>query len=100
MTDIVIRTLTKSEAHALRLLKAQLDEPTWRALFLRVLKERTNSIVIKQEDVQELFEILCDIPYEDPGISDTEPPTKRHSAIEAIINQLRERISEEDEYED
>jgi hypothetical protein len=40
MTDIVIRTLSKEEAHDLRMLKAQLDEPTWRALFLRLIKER------------------------------------------------------------
>lgn len=36
MVDIVIRDLTKSEVHDLRMLKAQMDEPTWRALFLRV----------------------------------------------------------------
>jgi len=39
MTDIVIRTLSKEEAHDLRMLKAQLDEPTWRAMFLRLVNE-------------------------------------------------------------
>lgn len=39
MTDIVIRALSKEEAHDLRMLKAQLDEPTWRALFLRIRNE-------------------------------------------------------------
>lgn len=39
MTDIVIRALSKEEAHDLRMLKAQLDESNWRALFLRLIKE-------------------------------------------------------------
>ena len=39
MTDIVIRALSKKEAHELRMLKLQLEERNWRTLFLRIIKE-------------------------------------------------------------
>ena len=53
MTDIVIRALSKKEAHELRMLKLQLEERNWRTLFLRIIKEweGTHHIVpIKIED--------------------------------------------------
>jgi len=53
MTDIVIRALTKSEAHDLRMLKAQMDEPTWRALFLRLVVEwkEARARIVKREEM-------------------------------------------------
>jgi len=39
MTDIVIRALSKKEAHELRMLKLQLEERNWRTLVLRIVKE-------------------------------------------------------------
>lgn len=55
MVDIVIRALTKSEAHDLRMLKAQLDEPTWRALILRVIAEwkASRMRLVKMEDISD-----------------------------------------------
>ena len=53
MTDIVIRALSKKEAHELRMLKLQLEERNWRTLVLRIVKEweGTHHIVpIKIED--------------------------------------------------
>uniref|UniRef100_A0A6M3Y5P0 Uncharacterized protein n=2 Tax=viral metagenome TaxID=1070528 RepID=A0A6M3Y5P0_9ZZZZ len=43
MTDIVIRALSKKEAHELRMLKLQLEERNWRTLFLRIVRERQRS---------------------------------------------------------
>ena len=39
MTDIVIRALTRGEAHELRLLKIQLEERNWRTLMLRIIRD-------------------------------------------------------------
>lgn len=50
-------------------------------------------IIIEPEDVQEVFEILCEIPFEKATIHDTEPPTTRHPAIEKIISFLQDRLS-------
>ncbi len=52
-----------------------------------------HGIIIEPEDVQEVFEILCEIPFEKSTISDTEPSTTRHPAIEKIIYFLQDRLS-------
>ncbi len=46
-TAIVIRDLTQDEVRELRLLKLQLNEPSWRTLFLRVLDEWRNKIDVE-----------------------------------------------------
>ncbi len=53
---------------------------------------KKTSICIKNEDVQEVFEILCEIPFETATTYDIEPPMKRHSAIEKIISHLEKRL--------
>ena len=58
---------------------------------------KRTSIKVKDEDVVEVFELLCDIPFEKATMLDSEPSTKRHPAIEAILTQLRERIDDNDE---
>ena len=42
--------------------------------------------------LMELHEILCGIPFEDTSVSDSEPSTQRHPAIESLIVQLEERM--------
>ncbi len=54
---------------------------------------KKNGIIIEPEDVQEVFEILLDIPFEKTTIRDTEPSTARHPAIEKIISFLQDRLS-------
>jgi hypothetical protein len=44
--------------------------------------------------LEEVFEILCQIPFESPTINDTEPPTERHPGIEQLIKQLEKRIDD------
>jgi hypothetical protein len=60
----------------------------------------TIPIEIQEEDAQDVFEILCDIPFEQATVHDSEPPTERHHGIESIIDQLMpfvdERLSLED----
>jgi len=43
---------------------------------------------IYSSDSEELFEILCAIPFEQADITDSEPPTERHPAVESLISQL------------
>ena len=40
----------------------------------------------------ELHEILCEIPFEKTSVSDSEPSTERHPAIESLIIQLEKRM--------
>jgi len=47
---------------------------------------------VNPEHVVELHEILCGIPFEDPTMNDSEPPTERHPAVESIIKQLEEQL--------
>jgi len=51
------------------------------------------SVQIKSEEVQEVFEILCEIPFEKTTMQDIEPSTSRHPAIEKIISKLQERVT-------
>jgi len=48
---------------------------------------------LKNEYIQEVYEILCNIPFEEPTIEDSEPIYKRHPGIEQIIEQLQVRLS-------
>ena len=56
---------------------------------------KKTSVKIKNKDVQEVFEILCKIPFEEPTAQDLEPSYERHPAIEFIIKQLQERLKDE-----
>jgi hypothetical protein len=49
-------------------------------------------LILNNEYIQEVFEILCDIPFESPTLEDTEPPEKRHPGIEQLISQLEKWI--------
>ena len=49
-------------------------------------------IKINDEDIYELFEILCDIPFRKPNSYDFEPPTERPAGIDNIIKQLLYKI--------
>ena len=46
-------------------------------------------IEIDDRYVVEVFEILCNIPFETPSMSDIEPSNKRHPGIEQILKQLQ-----------
>ena len=47
---------------------------------------------VEPSHLMELHEILCGIPFEDTSVSDSEPSTQRHPAIESMIKQLGERM--------
>ena len=53
---------------------------------------KKKAIIIGDGDIQEVFEILCEIPFESATMHDTEPPTKRHPAIEMILSHLQKRL--------
>jgi len=53
-------------------------------------------IEIRDENVEELFEILCEIPYREANEFDWEPPTERPAGIDDILDQIIEK-SEDDE---
>ena len=52
-------------------------------------------IRLENEHVQDVFEIMCKIPFEPATCFDSEPPTTRHDGIEQIIDQLQLRIDDE-----
>lgn len=56
----------------------------------------TIKLEIDIQDAQEVFEILCDIPFEQPTMEDSEPPTERQHGIEAMIKQISEVIYPEE----
>jgi hypothetical protein len=47
-------------------------------------------LILNNEYIHEVFEILCEIPFESPTMNDIDPPTKRHPGIEQLISQLLE----------
>lgn len=49
-------------------------------------------ITIDSGQVQEVYETLCSIPNEITAMTDYDPSTARHPAIEAMINQLEARM--------
>ncbi len=51
-------------------------------------------LLLDTEHVQDVYEILCDIPFEKATMNDTEPPTKRHSGIEQLLDQIEARLVE------
>ena len=54
-------------------------------------------IRLENEHVNEVFEIMCKIPFEPATWFDSEPPTTRHEGIEQILEQLQTKIDEEPE---
>jgi hypothetical protein len=46
-------------------------------------------------DAEEVFEILCEIPFEQPSLEDSEPPQCRQHGIEALISQLQKVVYDE-----
>ena len=57
------------------------------------------SLEIDIGDAQEVFELLCEIPYELPTMYDSEPPTERQHGIECMIDQLICILNEGDPYD-
>lgn len=49
---------------------------------------------LNDEYVEEVFELLCEIPFETATLHDTEPPTRRYVGIEQLISQLAEATTE------
>jgi len=49
-------------------------------------------LILNNEYIEEVFEILCGIPFESPTMHDSEPPTKRHLGIEQLLEQLAKQI--------
>ena len=45
--------------------------------------------ILDKEHIHEVFEILCEIPFEKASVHDWEPPASRHPGIEQIIEQLQ-----------
>ena len=45
-------------------------------------------LVLDDEHVVDVFEILCEIPFESATAQDMEPSTRRHPGIEQLIKQL------------
>jgi len=53
-------------------------------------------IEIKDEHAEELFEILCEIPYREANGFDWEPPTERPAGIDDILDQMCEEFIEDE----
>ena len=47
------------------------------------------TIKLKDEYAEEVFEIMCLIPFEETSTTDNEPSTMRHPGIEDILTQLQ-----------
>jgi len=47
------------------------------------------TIKLKEEYAEEVFEIMCLIPFEETSTTDNEPSTMRHQGIEDILTQLQ-----------
>jgi hypothetical protein len=47
------------------------------------------TIELKDEYAEEVFEIMCLIPFEPTSTTDNEPSTTRHPGIEDILTQLQ-----------
>ncbi len=54
----------------------------------------TKELMLNDEFVEEVYEILCEIPFEKTSMRDTEPSTKRHPGIEQLIVQLQDWIKD------
>lgn len=51
-------------------------------------------IEIKTNGLQEAFELLCGIPFEQATPHDSEPPTERQHVIQSIIDQMIPHIED------
>lgn len=46
------------------------------------------NIELDNQYIIEVFEILCDIPFEKASVHDWEPPASRHPGIEQMLEQI------------
>ena len=60
-------------------------------------KEESVTIELTREEAVDFYGILCELPFETPGITDTEPPTWREAPIEKVIDQIGNQIDLDDE---
>ncbi len=67
-------------------------EPNWYGYY----NPCTTAIHIKDCDLQEVYELLCDIPFDIASSQDNEPPNRRHPAIEFIIGEIESRLKAEE----
>lgn len=56
-------------------------------------------LFLEVEHVLEVYEILCDIPFEKATMTDSEPPTKRQAGIEQLLDQIEARLVDWEESE-
>ena len=56
-------------------------------------------IELNDEEVIEVFEILCGLPFKPTCMTDAEPSTERQQGIEQILEQLANKIYQEGEFD-
>lgn len=61
-----------------------------------------NDMILELDNnyISEVLEILCEIPFEEATMYDTEPSAKRHAGIEQLIKQLQDKLSDQHDEED
>lgn len=69
----------------------------WMSPDVYKLKQRKVKLEIDIQDTQEVFELLCGIPFEQTQTHAMEPCTERHPAIESLISQLQEMLADDDD---
>jgi len=52
------------------------------------------NIELDNQYLIEVFEILCDIPFEKASVHDWDPPSVRHPGIEQMLEQIAKVLSE------
>lgn len=62
-------------------------------------KDETVTIELTRQEAEDFYTILCEIPFETPEITDTEPPTWRAAPIEKVLDQIGNQIDLDDDSE-
>ena len=52
------------------------------------------NIELDNQYIMEVFEILCEIPFEKASVHDWDPPTSRHPGVEQMIKQIAKVLNE------
>ena len=60
-------------------------------------ENETIMIELTGQEAIDFFNILCELPFKAPGITDTEPPTWREEPVDKVIDQIGSQIDLDDE---
>lgn len=61
-------------------------------------KDEQVEILLSRSEANELYEILCALPFRPANSYDNEPPTEREEPVEEVLDQISQQLGLGEDY--